>query len=69
MEGLLLLLAAALGAAATGAGVWIGRRTGRPAPQKHREIEDKRDARFEAILANIDLYDGTDAGQREIEDE
>ena len=31
--------------------------------------ERRRDARFAAILANIDLYDGTDAGQREIAEE
>ena len=96
MEGLLLLLAVAVGAAlgaafgiafgATATGILIGRGRGRPGAEKtpgdapesaqrdgpdaaQTAAERRRDARFAAILANIDLYDGTDAGQREIAEE
>ena len=68
MEELLLLAAMALGAAAAGAGVLIGRHTG-PAPVHRHPAQAVVDSRLETILANIDLYDGTGDGQQPVGEE
>ena len=72
MEGLLVLAAVFCAIAAAGgamAGCLLARRPEKPAtpPPPEDEAEPLARARLERILANIDLYDGTPAGQQRIE--
>ena len=72
MVGLLVLAAVFCAIAAAGgamAGCLLVQRPEKPAtpPPPEDEAEPLARARLERILANIDLYDGTPAGQQRIE--
>ena len=72
MVGLLALAAVFCAIAAAGgamAGCLLARRPEKPAapPPPEDEAEPLARARLERILANIDLYDGTPAGQQRVE--